>query len=212
MGGVMPEINAAVLAGGESRRFGQDKSTLNFGDTNLLERIYHELTSVVKSCCIIGRKQKGINIHDELFTDDIVTNVGPIGGLHTALNISNIPILLTSCDMPFLKKNHIQFLIDQFDSSMAATIAVSEKGIEPLFGIYQHEVLPIIDRFIANNEFALYRLFDHLQVKFVDFAKAGYISDLFFNINTLSDYKKALYLRNEFESKNSIKDFGGENG
>jgi len=208
----MPDINAAVLAGGESRRFGQDKATLKYGSTTLLERIYRELSTVVAKCWIVGRKYEELNLKRDLFIDDILTNAGPIGGLYTALNTSKKPILLTSCDMPFLMKEHIQFLAKQYDPSVAATIAVSKKGVEPLFGIYQHQIVPIINKLIESGEFAMYRLFDHVQVKFVDFVEAGYITDLFFNINTLSDYKKALYLRSEILSKNSINDSGGKNG
>ena len=208
----MPVINAAVLAGGGSKRFGQDKATLKYGPTTLLERIYRELSLVVPNCRIVGRIYEDLNLRRELFVNDIITNSGPIGGLYTALSTSKEPILLTSCDMPFLKKDHIQFLINQFDPMVAATIAVSEKGVEPLFGIYQYQILPVIKNLIDEGEFALYRIFDHVQIKFVDFVKAGYISDLFFNINTLSDYKKALYLRNEFLDKNCINDSGGKNG
>lgn len=208
----MPNISAAVLAGGGSRRFGQDKATLKYGNTTLLERIYSELRAVTSNCWIVGRKYEDLNLKSDLFINDIITNAGPIGGLYTALKISKEPILLTSCDMPFLIKEHIEFLIQQFDPTTAATISVSEKGIEPLFGIYQHQIIPIIEKLIDSDEFAIHRLFDHIQVKFVDFAEAGYISGLFFNINTLSDYKKALYLRNEFLRKNNINDSGGKNG
>ena len=197
----MLEINAGVLAGGGNKRLGQDKATLKFGDITLLERIYRELSTVVNTTWILGKKRESFNLPSELFIKDIVANAGPIGGLLTALNQSKKPTLLISCDTPFIKKEHIQFLINQFDPLLAATIAVSEKGIEPLFGIYQPQVLPIIDKLIATNDFAMYRIFDHVKVKFVDFIKAGYISDLFFNINTLSDYKKALYLRKEYERK-----------
>jgi molybdopterin-guanine dinucleotide biosynthesis protein A len=208
----MPNINAAVLAGGWSRRFGQDKATLKYGNTTLLERIYRELSKVVTHCWIVGRKYEELNLKRELFLDDIVTNAGPIGGLYTALNVSKDPILLTSCDMPFLIREHIQFLVKQYDPSVAATIAVSGKGVEPLFGIYQRQIVPIISKLIDSGEFAMYRIFDHVQVKFVDFVDAGYLSDLFFNINTFSDYKKALYLRSEFLTINSINDSGGKNG
>ena len=50
----MPEINAGVLAGGGSKRFGQDKATLKFGDITLLERIYRELSTVVNTTWILG--------------------------------------------------------------------------------------------------------------------------------------------------------------
>ncbi len=197
----MTDINAGVLAGGGSKRFGQDKASLKFGDITLLERIYHELSTVVNTTWILGKKRESLNLPHELFIEDIISNAGPIGGLLTALTQSKKPTLLTPCDMPFIKKEHIEFLINQFDPLLAATIAVSEKGVEPLFGIYQPRILPIIEKLIASDDFALYRIFDHVKVKFVDFIKAGYISDLFFNINTLRDYKKALYLREEYERK-----------
>jgi len=197
----MSEIAAGILAGGRSKRFGQDKATLKFGELTLLERIYHELSTSVSTIWILGRKQSCFNLSANLFVKDIISDAGPIGGLLTALKQSNKPTLLTSCDTPFIEKEHIQYLINQFDPHFAATIAVSEKGVEPIFGIYQPQVLTVIEKLIAEKNFALYRIFDHIKVKFVDFIKAGYISDLFFNINTLSDYKKALYLREEYERK-----------
>ena len=198
MGRVIPDINAAVLAGGMSKRFGQEKAMLKFGDLTLLERIYSEIISIVSKCWVIGRKREGLNLHPDLFVDDIVIDAGPMGGLFTGLNLSDKPLFLTSCDMPFIKKEHIQYIIEQFDPKLPATIAVSESGKEPLFGLYQKNVLPIIERLFSNKSFAMYHIFDHIEVKFIDFAKTEYMPEIFFNINTLSDYKKALYLRSEF--------------
>jgi molybdopterin-guanine dinucleotide biosynthesis protein A len=197
----MHEINAVVLAGGMSKRFGQEKALLKFGEVTLLERIYLEIIDLTSKCWVIGKKEEGLNLHPDIFVDDIVLDAGPMGGLYTGLKLSHKPLFLTSCDMPFLKKEHIQYIIEQFDPQVPATIAVSESGIEPLFGLYQNDVLPIIEHLFASKEFAMYHIFNHIEVKFVDFAKAGYMKDLFFNINTLSDYKKALYLRNEFNRK-----------
>lgn len=58
----MPEINAGVLAGGGSKRFGQDKATLKFGDITLLERIYRELSTVVNTTWILGKKRESFNL------------------------------------------------------------------------------------------------------------------------------------------------------
>jgi len=198
----MTEIEAFVLAGGKSKRFGQDKATLRFGDKTLLERIYDELKSLIPTTRIIGKKQKISHFPVQIFIEDLIANAGPIGGLYTALFQSTKPLLLTSCDMPFIRKDHIKFLIDQFDPQLAATIAISEKGMEPLFGIYQHQIISVVKTMIESNEYAMHRICDHIDVKFVDFSKAGYISDLFFNINTLSDYKKALYLKKTMKANN----------
>jgi molybdopterin-guanine dinucleotide biosynthesis protein A len=208
----MPEIDAGVLIGGKSIRFGQAKATLKFGDITLLERIYRVLKNVLSTIWIIGHVHKSFELPTEIFVKDIISNAGPMGGLYTVLHKSQNPLLLTSCDTPFIMEEHVQYLINQYDPLMSGTIAVSDKGVEPLFGIYQPKILPLIEKLIATDTLALHRIFDYKKVKFVDFSKAGYISDLFFNINTLSDYKKALYLREEFEKKNRLKSPGGKNG
>jgi molybdopterin-guanine dinucleotide biosynthesis protein A len=208
----MPEIDAGILVGGQSKRFGQDKATLRFGNTTLLERIYDVLQRAVKTIWVIGNNQGAYGLSSDVFVKDIITNAGPMGGLITALRKTNNPTLLVSCDTPFIELEHVQYLIDNFETKLAGTIALSDKGVEPLFGIYQPHLLPLLDKLVATKNLALYRIFEYEKVKFVDFSKAGYISDLFFNINTLSDYKKALYLRKEILNNNVINSAGGKNG
>jgi molybdopterin-guanine dinucleotide biosynthesis protein A len=208
----MFDIDAGILIGGQSKRLGQDKASLRFGDSTLLEHIYNVVKTSVDKIWIVGQSKHRYKLASVIYIKDIVSNAGPMGGLLTVLKKSDKPILLVSCDTPFIEKDHVQYLIHQFDPLLAGTIAMSEKGIEPLFGIYQTRFAPLIENSIQTGRLALYQLFDHEKVKFVDFSKAGYISDIFFNINTLSDYKKALYLREDIEKRNGINSTGGKNG
>ena len=197
----MFEVDAGILIGGKSKRFGQDKASLQFGNCTLLERIYFVLKEVVDGIWIIGNKNTIFDLPSEIFINDTVINAGPMGGLLTALKNNHRPTLLLSCDMPFINQNHVKYLLDHYDSYLAATVAVSEKGIEPLFAIYQPHLIPLLEELISGGNFALYKIFNHKTAKFVDFSKAGYDSNTFFNINTLSDYKKALYLRKGLDEK-----------
>jgi molybdopterin-guanine dinucleotide biosynthesis protein A len=207
----MSEIEGGILIGGQSKRFGQDKAGLRFGDLRLLERIYYVLKDVIEPVWIVGKSTGIYDLPSDIFLEDIVTDAGPMGGLLTILKKTGKPTLLVSCDTPFIEPEHVQYLIDQFDPKLSGTIALSVKGTEPLFGIYQPQIVKLLEKFIANSEFALYRIFEYEKVKFVDFLEAGYNSHLFFNINTLSDYKKALYLREEIETK-KLNSAGGKNG
>ncbi len=168
---------------------------LIFDQLPLLELIFMELKQLSKNIRIIGRFRSKSNIPSTQFIPDLIKNSGPIGGLYTALKYFNKPVLLTSCDMPFLKMEHYKYFISQIDLSKDATIARSGKGIEPLLALYKPNVITEIERQVAKKTFAMHHLISKINVKFVDFSKAGYISNLFFNINTFSDYKKALYLR-----------------
>ena len=190
-------LSIAILAGGKSQRFGRDKAMLMFNELTLLDITYRELKSISDDIRIIGNVRKKSSIPDELFLSDMVKNRGPMGGLYTALKYFNKTVLLASCDMPFLKREHYRYLIGQMDQSKDATIARSDKGLEPLFALYQPDLIPQIERRIANKSYAMHQLINQLNVKIVDFSTSVNISYLFFNINTLRDYKKALYLREQ---------------
>jgi molybdopterin-guanine dinucleotide biosynthesis protein A len=188
----MMDISAAILAGGKSTRFGRDKAMLKLNNCTLIDRTYRELLNITDDIWVVGDLREDSLIPLGKFLPDLVDNIGPLGGLFTALSYIKTPVLLTSFDMPFLKKKHFEFVVQHLDSSFEAIIATSDKGIEPLLGIYRPPVLPIIKECIDHGTLAMYQLIEKLKVKFVDFKNAGYISDLFFNINTMGDYKKLL--------------------
>jgi molybdopterin-guanine dinucleotide biosynthesis protein A len=187
---MMNDISAAILAGGKSTRFGRDKAMLRLNNCTLLDRIYRELLKITDDIWVVGDHRQDTIIPLDKFLPDIIDNIGPLGGLFTALSNIRTPVLLTSFDMPFIKKEHFEFFIQHLDSSYEAIIAISDKGIEPLLGIYRPQILPRIKECIDDNTLAMYQMIEKLKVKFVDFKKAGYISNLFFNINTMADYNK----------------------
>ncbi len=188
----MKDISAAILAGGKSTRFGRDKAMLRLNDCTLLYRIYRELLNITDDIWVVGDRREDSLIPLDKFLPDLIDNIGPLGGLFTALSYIKTPVLLTSFDMPFIKKKHFEFVIQHLNSSYEAIIATSDKGIEPLLGIYRPQILPRIKECIESDTLAMYQLIEKLKVKFVDFKNVGYISDLFFNINTMADYKKLL--------------------
>ena len=188
------DLCIAILAGGKSRRLGRDKAMLVFNELPLIDISFIELKQLSENIRIIGSVRKKSRVPEELFVDDAVKNRGPIGGLYTALMYFKKPVLLTSCDMPFLKQKHYRFLISQTDQTKIATVARSDKGLEPLLAVYKPDLIPKIEKQLANKSYALHQLFNQADIKIVDFSTSFDISRLFFNINTLSDYKKALYL------------------
>ena len=193
----MSRIAAAIIAGGKSLRFGNDKALLKFDNIFLIEQIFNTLTLFTKEIDVIGEYRESANIAKSFYKKDLINNIGPIGGLYTALSFVDKPLIIVPCDMPFLTSHDIKFLIDKFNPRYEATIAVSSKGLEPLLGIYKPTVLPQIRQAINQKEFALYHLIEKMTVNYVHYEKNDYNSRVFFNINTLSDYKKALYLKEQ---------------
>lgn len=77
-----PRILGAVLAGGQSRRFGSDKALATIGDTRLIEHVIAALTPQVDALVLCGRAWPGV----ATIPDRPEPGLGPLGGLNAALH------------------------------------------------------------------------------------------------------------------------------
>src|SRR6202167_3194575 len=76
-----------VLAGGSSRRFGQDKALVKIGDQVLLSRLCFVLREVARSVMIVGAPDKYGRVGMQCLPDRWPVD-GPLGGIVTALGVS----------------------------------------------------------------------------------------------------------------------------
>jgi molybdopterin-guanine dinucleotide biosynthesis protein A len=75
-------VLGAVLAGGESRRFGSDKLTARLGERTLLDHAIAWLTARTDAVVVCGRDTAGITG----LADLPAPGLGPLGGLAAALH------------------------------------------------------------------------------------------------------------------------------
>jgi len=194
-----PSLAAAILAGGSSKRMGRDKALLVIENQYLIDRIYSELSKVISQIRIIGKIRPSSIISPDCFVSDHIEGIGPMSGLVTALNIFSDPVLVVPCDMPNIRAEHIRMLISKFEPGIEALVSRGLKGLEPLFALYLPECRAVLESVIEEGDYALYKFVNRLNAKIADFTDFDKNSDLFFNINTLSDYKKALYLKKNMQ-------------
>src|SRR5271163_1224329 len=91
-----------VLAGGRSTRMGRDKALLPLGDSTLLDHVAQCVRQAAGNVTIIGPPDRYASLGYPV-TADLVTNCGPLGGLYTALSITETDWnLMVACDMPGL--------------------------------------------------------------------------------------------------------------
>jgi len=196
-----PSFAAAILAGGSSERMGSDKALLQIEHQFLVDRIYSELSQVISQIRVIGKPRSSSKINPDCFVPDMIEGIGPMSGLHTALSIFSEPVLVVPCDMPNLNAGHIRKLLSTFQPGYnQAIVARGVKGIEPLFAIYTQDCREILSSLLVQGDYALYKLIERLKVRFVNFTTEDKNSNIFFNINTLADYKRALYMKNDFKA------------
>jgi molybdopterin-guanine dinucleotide biosynthesis protein A len=145
----------AVLAGGRSRRMGQDKALLAFGSATLLSRTVALVRSVVGETVVVGRN--GV--------PDLVPGTGPLGGLLTALKLSpGERVLVVACDMPFLSGPFLTYLVGLGGD---VVVPADERGFHPLHAVYSKSVLPVIEEQLELGRYRLQDLIPRLEYRAV---------------------------------------------
>jgi molybdopterin-guanine dinucleotide biosynthesis protein A len=185
---------AVLLAGGQSRRMGRDKSLLPFGDVPLAVKVYETLGMVFPSVVVVSR-QSEFPVAGATCLADRHPGNGPLEGLASALEAGEAPrVLLAACDMPFLHPDLLRHLAQQADDA-DAIVPCSPRGPEPLLGIYARRALPTLRSFLAEGNRSAMRFLERIPTRLLAFEEVRRFDPdgaSFRNLNHLEDYQEAL--------------------
>ncbi|MDX8336072.1 MULTISPECIES: molybdopterin-guanine dinucleotide biosynthesis protein B [Cetobacterium] len=163
-------IDALILAGGKSTRMNfLDKALLKYDkNTTFLEKISNELNEFENLMVSINKNQNFLVPRGDIVTDSI-DNAGPIEGIYQGLlNCKSDFIFVTTCDMPNITKEFINFLLQFKSHDYDAVIIKDSKGkTYPLFGIYSKSSLSTIEGFIMDKNYRLQDVLSELNVLYI---------------------------------------------
>jgi molybdopterin-guanine dinucleotide biosynthesis protein A len=134
------KISAVLLAGGESRRMGEDKATLPFRGKPLW-RIQLDLLRKLKprEIFVSARTKPAWQQPDVQFVADDPPSRGPLSGLTATLaRIQSSHLLALAIDMPFMNEAHLRMLCDQIHPACGVLPMIGDRA-EPLAAIYPVE-------------------------------------------------------------------------
>lgn len=198
-------MNAIILAGGKSSRFGSNKAMYKIEQKPMLEKIVEKLETSFHKIYIIGNKKqdfKGIKGKVEYLTD-VIPDKGPLGGLYTGLSKSDSQFnYLQACDMPFICGDYLKFMKKYIkaDSEYEAYIPEKDGYLEPFVGIYSKNIKEDILKLIKKDQLNFDYLFNKINIKKIseeEIEKVAEPKRLFFNINRKEDLDKY----NKFKAK-----------
>ena len=140
-----------ILAGGQNKRMGVNKSFLCVGETTVIGRQLVILTKIFPRITIVTNDlltyQK---CACEIIPDDI-PGLGPLGGILTALkSSSHNSNFFLACDMPFLNSNLIEYILQESNNSDITVIRDGEY-LEPLLGVYSKRCIPAVENFLQSG-------------------------------------------------------------
>jgi molybdopterin-guanine dinucleotide biosynthesis protein A len=143
-----------LLTGGASRRMGQDKALLNYGDQPQLLAAYALLDAVVAQAFVSVREDQ----RDEQTRRNLpqivdqLSDVGPAAGLLAAhARYPEAAWLVLACDLPLLNRDTLDALLAARDALRDATaFASAHDGLpEPLCAIWEPSAIDALASSVA---------------------------------------------------------------
>lgn len=164
-----PIFTGAVLAGGASRRMGQDKAQLVLDTEPLWQRQVRVLREAgAARVGVVRRADQAplpLNASTELWLD-IATGIGPLAGLHAALGACQSDWLaVVATDMPHLDAKWFQWLLSFCQRGVGAMARHESGFFEPLAAIYPRTAFAEVERRAVHGPHALQALAHHLQAQ-----------------------------------------------
>jgi molybdopterin-guanine dinucleotide biosynthesis protein A len=147
---------ALLLAGGESRRMGRDKATLEYGGRPLWERQLHTLRALGPEKIFVSARSAPSWLPNdvELLLDDLPSR-GPLSGVAKALNeIGTTHLLVLAVDMPFMTASELSKLLE-LATKGCGVVAIIDERLEPLAAVYPAEAADDFGAALTGPDFSL---------------------------------------------------------
>ena len=190
-------ILGAVLAGGKSQRFGEDKSQVKLNGKLLIDYILSEIIDEFNEILIVSNKQiKFKNYENISLINDFKKDQGPLGGVLSAMKwakeknnkykwISTFPV-----DTPFFKKEILQKFLSEINSEESKLFFIKSNNTRHnIFGIWSIDLMKKLEDDLNEGQRKVEVWANSVGVKVINMEFIN--KDPFFNINTKEDLEKA---------------------
>ena len=193
-------ITGVILAGGESRRMGCDKSLLPVAGARFIDHIYRKMTELFDEVIIVTNSP---GLYQDIpcrKVPDIYYGRGALAGIHSGLcHAQNERIFVAACDMPYLNAGLIRTLCQHPDQG-EVVIPQSPNGLEPLHALYHKSCLGAIENTLDSGRRRIVHFFPRVRVSEVAITAVNAVDPQgksFRNINTPEEYFECRLSANE---------------
>jgi molybdopterin-guanine dinucleotide biosynthesis protein A len=198
-------LSGVVLAGGQSRRLGQNKALLRLwgpqGPT-LLEQIVSLLSKLCNEVLVVSDGPHEWAEFSGRIIYDLYPGGGALGGIYTGLTEAEYPYALAvGCDMPFLNEALLRYMAalprnyDVLIPRRPSPGSPDTLLVEPLHAVYGRRCLEPMRCLLEQGRRQIVRFFPQVRVRYVEPAELDRFDPAglsFRNINTPEDLDAAL--------------------
>ena len=194
-------VGGVVLCGGESRRMGESKAWLPFGDETLLARIVRVASTGVSPVVVATRH--GVDLPPLPAGVEVVFDAeesrGPLAGIAAgfdALADCCDAILVVPCDHALLTRAFIERLIALIGDH-SAVVPESDGHLFPTLAVYRMEARDVVHDLLASGAFRAGEMVARCRTRFLrprDFADIDPNQLVLRNMNTPEEYQAILHM------------------
>jgi len=195
--------SAVILAGGLSKRFGQEKGLVELAGKPLILHVIGNVSKIVEETVVVVSSETQKETFEPLLSHkaslvvDRYKMQGPlVGALAGFEGAQGEYSLLLPCDTPFISSQITQFLLDLCINKSAVIPRWPSGYIEPLQAAYHTKsALTAAKTALEEGKLDLQSMIAHLRgVRYVSTLVLQQMDGkllTFFNINTFGDLKRA---------------------
>jgi molybdopterin-guanine dinucleotide biosynthesis protein A len=180
-----------ILAGGLSRRMGQDKATLPAGDGMLIEHLARRLAPVVSETIIAGGGAYP-DVDGARTVVDHLPGLGPLAGMLAGLTAaSHRHVWVVGCDLPDVEPALGDLLLS-LAADYEAVVPQPAEEPEGVCALYVRELAPRIAALLDASERSIKSLLQRSRVRYVASGELQLVDPQlrsFRNLNTQADYE-----------------------
>ncbi len=182
-----PRASAVILAGGDSRRMGRDKSFLPIAGKPMIAHIVDRLKSLFDEIVIGGGRPGDYDFLGLEIVPDKIAGQGPLMGIASALERTKYELnFVIACDIPDFDLGLIVRLAAKAEG-VDAVLPVNARGeLETVFAFYRKSVIEPARSILASGGRSILDLLPRLRTRTVLLPEGAEIR----NINSVEDYER----------------------
>jgi molybdopterin-guanine dinucleotide biosynthesis protein A len=197
-------MTGVILAGGQNRRMGgKHKALIPFKGVPLLNIQLQEIARICKQILLVTHTP---DLFAPILQDfqqaevscipDVLPGKGPLSGIHAAcLAAETDRLWIVGCDMPYVSAAAAEALYDLCEGTQAdAVIPVIHDKVQPLHGIFDKRIAPVVTELLETEQFKLLELLERIHLVTADdsfFAQRDIALTFTINLNTPDDFLSA---------------------
>jgi molybdenum cofactor guanylyltransferase len=169
----------AVLTGGYASRMGRDKALLTVEGVPMATHVTRAMLEAgAREVYAVGGDATTLGVLGLRIVPDQDPHQGPLAGIIAALGVATEEVIVvTACDMPWIRKRHVTGLVESLGGFDAAMSAANGQP-QPLHTAWKRAALQKLEASFLSGERSPLRAIRGLDYSVVDFGAGSWSIDL----------------------------------